>query len=161
MDEKKIRKQIRGWILFLMGSIFIIGITTFPLEAELKWLSSHAGIFPDSMAAWIRLVYSGLHDTDETYPFLFYGTDWLAFAHLIIAMLYIGPLMDPVKNSWVIDWSILCCFLSFITAFIAGPIRYIPFFHQLIDCGFGAIGLFPLFFIRKKIKQLREMEKQR
>jgi hypothetical protein len=29
------------------------------------------------------------------YPFLAYGTDWLAFAHIVIAVFFIGPLVKP------------------------------------------------------------------
>jgi len=52
-------------------------------------------------------------DTNQRYPFLSYGTDWLAFAHLIIAILFIGPLIDPVKNSWIISWALsVACWYS-------------------------------------------------
>jgi hypothetical protein len=44
-------------------------------------------------------------------------------------------------------------------AFICGPIRDIPFYHQLIDCSFGAIGLIPLVYVRNKIKRIEEMKK--
>jgi len=94
---------------------------------------------------------------NEHFSFISYGTDWLAFAHVMIALVFIGPLRDPVKNKWVIDWGILCCFAVLPLALIAGPIRNIPFFHRLIDCSFGIIGFFPLWIIRKKIQQLESM----
>jgi len=94
----------------------------------LRWLN-HFLSGEGKFSAWIEKVYAGVSDTNQRYPFLSYGTDWLAFAHLIIAILFIGPLIDPVKNSWIISWGIICCLLVFPLALIAGPIREIPFFH--------------------------------
>ena len=88
---------------------------------------------------------------------LAYGYDWLAFAHIVIAMAFIGPLKDPVKNSWIIDWAILACLAVIPLAFIAGPIRQIPMFHILIDCSFGVFGLLPLIICRRMIKKLENL----
>src|SRR4029078_12441882 len=101
-------------------------------------------------------VYEGVRETNMRYTFLSYGTDWLAFAHIIIAILFIGPLRNPVKNIWVIEWGIISCLLVFPLAFIAGPIRGIPFFHQLIDCSFGFIGFWLLLFLYRKINHLEK-----
>jgi hypothetical protein len=89
---------------------------------------------------------------------LAYGYDWLAFAHIVIAMAFIGPLKDPVRNKWIIDWAILACIAVIPLAFIAGPIRQIPFFHILIDCSFGVIGLVPLFVCKSWIKKLENQK---
>ena len=93
--------------------------------------------------------------------FLFYGTDWLAFAHLIIAILFIGPLRDPVQNSWIIDWGIISCVLALPLAFLAGPIREVPFFHRMIDVGISLAGLLPLMFVRSRIRQLEALLAER
>ena len=87
---------------------------------------------------------------------LAYGFDWLAFAHIVIAMAFIGPLKDPVKNKWIIDWAILACLAVLPLAFIAGTIRHIPIFHILIDCSFGIIGLIPLIICRNMIRALEK-----
>ncbi|SCF41963.1 hypothetical protein [Micromonospora mirobrigensis] len=34
---------------------------------------------------------------------MLYGTDWLAFAHLVLAVAFWGPLRDPVRNVWVVQ----------------------------------------------------------
>lgn len=52
---------------------------------------------------------------------------------------------------------VLLLVLSGVTAFplvTAGPIRGIPWFHILIDCSFGIIGIIPLWITRKWIKKL-------
>ena len=79
-----------------------------------------------------------------------YGTDWLAFAHLVIAVAFVGPLRDPVKNVWVVEWGMIACLSVIPLALICGPIRGIPFCWQIIDCSFGVVGVIPL-AIRKLV----------
>lgn len=74
---------------------------------------------------------------------LAYGTDWLAFAHLLLAALFWGPYRDPVKNIWVIEFGMGASLAVIPLALICGTVRGIPFFWQLIDCSFGLI-CFPL-----------------
>ena len=149
-------KRIRILILFFMAVLILSGITVFPLETELKWLLQFKHSFPLSMSTWLQNCYNAIADTNSTYPMLAYGFDWLAFAHIMIAIAFIGPLRDPVKNSWVIDWAIISCIAILPLAFIAGPIRQIPLFHILIDCSFGVLGILPLLICRKWIRQLKQ-----
>jgi hypothetical protein len=111
-------------------------------------------MFPEKLGDWLELCYTALADTNEKYPFLAYGYDWLAFAHIIIALAFIGPYRDPVKNSWIIDWQIIACIAVVPLAFIAGPIRQIPIFHILIDCCFGLFGIIPLMICKRWINKL-------
>ena len=110
------------------------------------------------MQNWLQSCYDALQDTNNKYPMLAYGYDWLGFAHIVIALAFIGPFKDPVKNKWVIDWGIMSCIAIIPLAFIAGPIRQIPFFHIFIDCSFGIVGLIPLLICRKWIRKL-ELQK--
>ena len=89
-----------------------------------------------------------------TILFFFYGYDWLAFAHFMLAILFIGPLKDPVKNKWVIEFGIIACLLIIPFALIAGQLRGIPIWWRLVDCSFGVVGIIPLMICLKKIKQL-------
>src|SRR5207253_2797957 len=124
-----------------MIMMILSGITAFPVESGVKWLLKYKYLYPGSIPAFIEAVYQGVHETNAAYPFLFYGYDWLAFAHIVIAMAFIGPLRNPVKNVWVIEWAMLSCCAVLFLALIAGPIRHIPFYWQLVDCSFGLIGL--------------------
>jgi hypothetical protein len=99
-------------------------------------------------------VYDALVETNSKFPMIAYGFDWLAFAHIVINMAFLGPLKDTVKNKWIIAWAILACIAVIPLAFIAGLIRQIPLFHILIDCSFGVLGFIPLFICRKWINQL-------
>lgn len=141
-------------IIFFMVALVLSGATAFPVETELQWLLSHPSLVPGFAQTWLQDVYSALKDTNSKYPMLAYGYDWLAFAHIVIAMMFIGPLKDPVRNVWVIDWAMLACIAVFPLAFIAGPVRHIPFFHILIDCSFGALGLIPLLICKRWIRKL-------
>jgi hypothetical protein len=155
MDYLKQNRLIRGWLILFMIAIVLSGLTAFALETELNlvlaiWPRSNNGALYD----WVRRTYDALRDANSRYPFLAYGYDWLAFAHLVIAIAFIGPLCDPVRNKWVIEFGIIACILVFPLAFIAGAVRGIPVYWRLIDCSFGAIGLIPLTICRNKIRLL-------
>lgn len=150
----KLIVKIRLMIIFFMVALILSGATAFPAESELKWLLEHPSLVPAFAHNWLQNVYDALKETNANYPMLAYGYGWLAFAHIVIAMMFIGPLRDPVRNVWVIDWAMLACVAVFPLAFIAGPIRHIPMFHILIDCSFGLIGLIPLWICKKWINQL-------
>jgi hypothetical protein len=153
--EKKL-KQTRYWIIFFMITLFFSGLTAIPLESELAFLSRC--VSPNSMIGdWIHRVHLAIVNTNENYPFLAYGYDWLAFAHFVLAVLFIGPLKDPVKNKWVIEFGMIACVLIIPFAFIAGHFRGIPVGWRLIDCAFGVIGLIPLSICLGKITQLERM----
>lgn len=154
----KLLTKIRLLIIFFMIALVLSGVTAFPVETELHWLFSQPSLVPAFAEKWLQDVYTAIKDTNEKYPMLAYGFDWLAFAHLVIAMMFIGPLKDPVRNVWVIDWAMLACVAVFPLAFIAGPVRSIPMFHILIDCCFGVIGLIPLYICKRWINQLAKLQ---
>lgn len=155
--KTKLSSQIKTLILLFIIGLAISGLTAFPLQWELSLMEEIAGEIPGKQSGlydWILKVKTGLDETYEKYPFIAYGTDWLAFAHLLFALLFIGPLLNPVKNIWVIEFGLLACIAIFPLAFIAGPIRGIPFFWRLIDCSFGIIGGILLWICYSKIKSL-------
>jgi hypothetical protein len=147
--------MVRRWILLFMLALVLSGATAFALETEMSWLVegwplARSGVF----YGWVVRVYEALKDNNIRYPFLAYGYDWLAFAHLVIAVAFIGPLRDPVRNKWVIKFGMVACIMVFPFAFIAGAVRGIPVYWRLIDCSFGAIGLVPLAICYRAIEVL-------
>lgn len=94
---------------------------------------------------------------DKKYPFVAYGTDWVAFAHLVLAVLFLGIISDPVRNVWVLEFGIIACAGVLPLAFIAGSIRGIPFFWQLIDCSFGIVGGIVLLRCYSRVKLLQRL----
>jgi hypothetical protein len=161
MHPQKNIRRIRAMLVFFMIALALSGITAFPVYSEIKWWMEGGYASPNSPGqAWLTTVWQGVRDTQQHYPFLFYGFDWLAFAHLVIAMAFIGPYRDPVKNKWVIQWAMLACIAIFPLALIAGPIRSIPWYHILVDCCFGIIGLIPLGLVLRWINQLELNQQQ-
>src|SRR5512132_1278921 len=118
-------KNIRGWILFFMFVLVLSGLTAIPIETELEFVSRFFSL-DSAIGQWIDKVYLAIHETNGKFPFLAYGYDWLAFAHFVLAILFIGPLRDPVKNRWVIEFGLLACLLIIPFALIAGHYRSIP-----------------------------------
>lgn len=158
---RRIRLVLAGFVIGLVLS----GLTAFPLTWELnllaRWMGATENATPDNLSGlleWIVRVRNALRDTDGAYPFLAYGYDWLAFAHLMIALAFIGPWRDPVRNVWIIEWAMLCCVAILPLAFICGHLRGIPFYWQLIDCSFGVVGFMPLWWCRRAITRLERAE---
>lgn len=161
---KQLLARTRILILFFVVALFISGLTAIPLTWETNllvrlvtsnWLPI-GSLFPE-LIGWIIRVNTGLVETYQRYPFLAYGTDWLAFAHIVIAIAFLGALKDPVKNTWVIEFGMIACILVVPWALIFGFIRGIPFFWLLIDCSFGVLGIIPLWICRNMIMQLRNL----
>lgn len=159
-SEYKIRNSIRKRVLFFLTTLALSGITAFALETELAWLDHLLGNSHGPVSFWINKVYTALRETNKQYPFLAYGYDWLAFAHLVIAVAFFGVLKDPVRNKWIIQFGRIACCMIFPLAFIAGHVRGIPFYWQLIDCSFGVLGLIPLTLCYHKIEQLENIIKK-
>jgi len=159
MKPQQLLTRIRIYIWIIIIGLFISGATAFPLKTELAYFYRHINIFPMVMQSWLTTIYEAIRATNASYPYLSYGTDWLAFAHLVLALLFVGPLKDPVKNIWVIQFGMMACVLIFPLAFIAGPIRQIPLFWRFIDCSFGVIGIVPLWLAYKATRKLEEAGK--
>ena len=103
---------------------------------------------------WILTVRDGLRESYARYPWLAYGTDWLAFAHLVIAIFFIGVFIDPVRNIWILKAGIIACVLVVPLALICGTVRQIPVGWRLIDCSFGAFGVLPLLYFLRLTRSL-------
>jgi len=139
--------RIRWLVGFAIFGLVVSGVTAFPLLAELNLLASWLapeGASPSDpglggLARWILLVREGLENTYREYPFIAYGTDWLAFAHLVIAAFFLPVWKDPVRYQGVLLVGLWACLGVIPLALICGPLRGIPFYWQLIDCSFGII----------------------
>jgi len=160
-EQQRLRTRIRVWLALFVTGLVLSGLTAFPLQTELevltRWLGVPDGVRPEAYMGfthWLVTVRNGLQDTYAKYPFVGYGMDWLAFAHLIIALLFIGPWRDPVRNAWVVRWGLWACALVVPLAFICGEVRGIPWGWRLIDCSFGVVGCVPLWLVRGYTRQL-------
>jgi hypothetical protein len=161
-DRAALLKGIRVWLAFFVVCLVLSGATAFPLVHELRWTEDllHALSVQDQLPGlveWIERVRAGLDTADADYPFLLYGTDWLAFAHLVIAVFFYGVHRDPVRNIWVVEAGMIACAGIVPLALICGPIRGIPFWWSVIDMSFGVFGVIPLHVLRQKIKRLESL----
>jgi hypothetical protein len=164
MHREKLLRRIRAltWV-FIIGLV-LSGATALPLKSELDALArvikpeqalSDSGAPGPAWAVWLSKVHAAVASTRAAYPFLFYGTDWLAFGHFVIALAFIGALRDPVRNSWLFDFGLLACALVIPYALLAGAVRGIPFWWRLIDCSFGLFGAIPIWLCRRWTAELQ------
>jgi hypothetical protein len=163
VEAQSLRRRVRAWLIFFIAALAASGVTAVPLLWELDLLRGLldsqpwiGGLWPD-LTGWILLVGAALAEMNDKYPFLFYGTDWLAFAHIMIAIAFIGPLRDPVRNVWVVEFGMIACVLVIPVALVFGALRGIPFYWRLIDCSFGVIGIIPLWLVRRDIQWLADV----
>jgi hypothetical protein len=152
-DIQKLQLSIKRWIVFFMIGLIVSGATAFDIPGGISWLNAHVDYAP--IQAWILKVQAAIVETNGRYPFLLYGYDWLAFAHIVIAIAFIGPYKNPVQNIWVIEFGMIACAMVIPAAFIMGAIRHIPVWWRIIDCLFGVAGIIPLAIIWWKIEQLK------
>lgn len=161
MDTHPSLRRVRFWLLVFMIGLVLSGITAFPLKTEVHWLFLllHTPALVSFAAAthlllWITRVDQALTSTGAEYSFLAYGTDWLAYGHLVIAGAFIGAYRDPLRNQWLLTFGLIACVGVFPLALIAGHFRGIPFGWQLVDCCFGVFGAIPLLLARRALREL-------
>ncbi|MCF2526068.1 hypothetical protein [Yinghuangia soli] len=153
-------KRIRIWLAAFIVGLVLSGVTAFPMETEMRVLVDVLHRFdwvPDPLVRWIDRSYEGVVVTNDRYPFMAYGTDWLAFAHLTIAVAFWGPWKDPIRNVWVVQWGLIACAAIIPLALICGPLRDIPLWWRFIDMSFGVFGAVPLLIVLRHIRRLEAL----
>lgn len=143
--------------VFILGLV-LSGLTAIPLVPGIEWLAGVAGsvpaVVPPDVMRWLETVREALVETAGRHPFLFYGTDWLAFGHLVIALAFVGAWRDPVRNRWLYDFGLIACALVIPWALIFGALRGVPVWWRWIDGSFGVLGAVPLGLCRRWVRQL-------
>ena len=164
MTATALMRRFRIVLALFISALIVSGVTAFPLRWELKLLASWMGVdaAPDlasltGMKYWVAYVHTGLEQAYVAYPFLAYGTDWLAFAHIVIAVFFIGPMRAPTQHDWILISGIIACAAVIPLALICGPLRGIPLYWRLIDCSFGVIGIVPLIYCLKISRRLQAL----
>ncbi len=153
--------RIRWALAIFIVGLVLSGVTAFPLLHELNWLCARLGyaaaVLPEGhtgLAYWLLLIRHALAEEHARFPFLAYGTDWLAFAHIVIAFFFVAPLRDPVRNIAVLRAGMAACVAVVPLALICGGGRGIPLYWRLIDCSFGVFGIVPLWLAWRWTKRL-------
>jgi hypothetical protein len=153
-ETVNIRRQIKYMVIFFMVSLAISGITAMPAREGISFLIN---VVPGSWTFFYDFLLHMRAALFSCDPVLFYGYDWLAFAHLVIAVLFIGVIKDPVRNIWVVEFGMIACVMIIPFAFVMGSVRGIPVWWRLVDCSFGVFGILPLLFVRSRILQLQKL----
>ena len=147
--------------MFFICGLFISGATAIPIRAEVALGArllgedfAAGGAMPPQVAAWLRIVRDAVETTATEAPLLFYGTDWLAFGHLVVGIAFLGALRDPVRNRWLYQFGMVACALVPIWAFAFGHIRGIPVWWRMIDAAFGVVGFLPMWLCNRWVSTL-------
>ena len=96
LSAETLTRRVRWLLCLFIAELVISGATAIPLETEMRLLTRMIG----AEGGWFARVRDAIVETNAKYPFVAYGTDWLAFGHFVIAIAFIGPWRDPVKNIW-------------------------------------------------------------
>src|SRR5258708_3046551 len=146
-------RNLRFVLGLFTAALILSVITAFPLKTEMEHVVAIRGVehiapgeAGNGFDRWMLTVRNGLRESYARYPWLAYGTDWLAFAHLVIAIFFVGAFIDPVRNVWILQAGVIACVLVVPLALIGGAVRQIPIGWRLIDCSFGVFGVLPLLY---------------
>jgi len=135
--------------------LFVSGVTIWPWEIELSFAISTLQTIkgPEPLTQLLQEIRHDMRILDEKNSFVLYIADWLAFAHLVLAALFLMALKDPIRNVLVVRFGILCSLSVPILAITCIPMRGIPLFWILIDSSFALCAI-PLWIALKDIKRL-------
>lgn len=160
--RQKLLLGYRLSLAFFILGLIVSGLAAFALEIETailkRLLPLNPPIDPTSILLPLRgFIYATHYAIRETYarfPIFGYGTDWLGFAHFVIAVFFFLPLADPVRYRAILYVGLIACAGVVVVALICGPIRGIPFSWTLIDCSIGVIGAIPLIYCLRLTKKI-------
>lgn len=158
-------KELRcvRWMMGLVAfGLFVSGVTVFPALLELKWIVNTSLVTSiPVLHEWVSLTIEALELIGDKYPFLFYAGDWLAFAHIMLAVLFVGAMRDPLKNIWIVQFGLICCVAIIPLALICGPIRGIPWYWLMVDCAFAPAAAAPLWIAYRILRKASPEEEGR
>ena len=155
-DVNQLRRA--QWMLGIVAfGLFVSGVTVWPAVPELKaavriaWgVSEPTG----QLHAFVLRAIEGLESVQANYPFMLYAHDWLAFAHIVLAIVFAGAARDPVRNIWIVQCGLIMCALVPVLAGICIPIRGLPFCWFWIDLAFAPAAALPLWIALRDIRRV-------
>jgi hypothetical protein len=136
--------------------LLVSGVTVWPAASELKLAVSIVwgdGEPSGVLHSFVLRAIEGLESVEAQYPFMLYAHDWLAFAHIVLAILFAGAIRNPVRNVWIVQCGLIACALVPVLAGICIPIRGIPPIWFWIDLAFAPAAGIPLYIALRDIKR--------
>ena len=150
-------KIMLGIIVF---GLLVSGITVWPAVPELKAAVSivRGDATPEgTLHGFVVQAIEGLESMQADYPFMLYAHDWLAFAHIMLAILFAGAIRDPVRNVWIVQCGLIMCALVPVLAGICIPLRGIPGIWFWFDFAFAPAAALPLWIALKDIRRAEKL----
>ncbi|MBI5819488.1 MAG: hypothetical protein HZA88_10930 [Verrucomicrobia bacterium] len=151
------------WMLIIVAvGLFLAGVTIWPAVPELKacvrlaWGDASP---TGEIHAFVLKAIAALEMVNAQYPFLLYAHDWLAFAHIMLAILFAGAARDPVRNKWIIQCGLIMCATVPVLAGICHSMRGLPAGWFWIDFAFAPGAALPLWIAYRDIKALEQSGK--
>jgi hypothetical protein len=148
--------RVRAWTAFFIVGLVLSGLTALPIPTAFELGSrflgedlASGGRVPAFVADWLRTARDGVRATQAGAPFVFYGTDWLAFGHLAIALVFVGAWREPVRNRWLYAFGMMACAAVVPWALVFGHVRGIPPWWRAIDASFGVVGFVPVWLCHR------------
>jgi hypothetical protein len=160
MNPLKRAKIMLGVVAF---GLFVSGVTVWPAISELKTgvhLFWGDGEPTGVLRVFVARAIHGLEFVDANYPFLLYAHDWLAFAHIMLAILFAGAIRDPVRNIWIVQCGLIMCALIPVLAGICIPLRGLPMIWFWIDSAFAPAAALPLWIALRDIRRVEKLSKE-
>ncbi len=147
------------WVVVV--GLLVSAITIWPAISELKFAVNL--LWGDSqptgtLHAFLLQAIEGLESVNGTYPFMLYAHDWLAFAHIVLAILFAGAARDPVRNIWVVQCGLIMCALVPVLAAICIPLRGLPWVWFWFDFAFAPLAALPLWIALRDIKKAESQQ---
>ena len=144
-------------LVIVAFGLFVSGVTIWPWDIELSFaisaLQAIAG--PEPLIQLLQDIQQDMRLLEQSNSFVLYVADWLAFAHLVLAVLFLMALKNPIRNVLVVRFGILCSLSVPVLAITCIPMRGIPLFWVLIDSSFALCAI-PLWIALKDIRKLEQ-----
>ncbi|MCK5127447.1 MAG: hypothetical protein KAR42_14420 [candidate division Zixibacteria bacterium] len=153
-------KRAKFMLWIIVFGLLVSAVTIWPAISELKFAVQL--VWGDSqpvsvLHSFIIQAIEGLEKTQTKYLFMLYAHDWLAFAHIVLAILFAGAIRNPVKNIWIVQCGLIMCMLVPVLAIICIPLRGLPWVWFWVDFTFALLAGLPLWIA---LRDIRRAEKQ-
>ena len=152
-------KRARLMLAIVAAGLLVSGITIWPASWELETLVEVVwgpGEATGVIHGFILRAIEGIEHVGAEYPFLFYAGDWLAFALIVLAILFYGARRDPVRNVWIVQCGLIMCVLVPVLAAVCVPLRGLPLRWFWVDTAFAPAAGLPLWIALRDIRRVEQ-----
>jgi len=156
-------KRARLMLIIVAVGLFVSGVTIWPAVWELKTLVRFVwgeGRPTGVLHGFVLDAIEGIESVGVEYPFLMYCGDWLAFALIVLAILFFGAARDPVRNVWIVQCGLIMCVLVPVLAAVCVPLRRMPVQWIWVDSAFALAAALPLWIALRDIRRVENRTRE-